>query len=128
MNAVSLPVLGKAWKSIGPAGEKNSAGTREPPDNFVSGAVEAVATHPTNADYMLIASVNGGIWRTTNAKSSPVKWTPVLDVGACGAIAHDPSDATANTLVASSAFTSSFNNYGFNRFGVVRSIDGGATW
>lgn len=127
-----MTVVGPAWSLAGPAGEINNGNIVVPPSNLVSGAIQAVITPPNNANIMLIASVNGGIWRTTNAKAATPLWTPVLDDGIrhlpCGAIAFDLKDTTFNTIVATSAFTSSFLHYGSKRFGVVRSTDGGATW
>src|SRR6058998_2778810 len=38
-------------------------------DNQVSGAVNALAAHPTNSDILYAGTVAGGIWRNTGATS-----------------------------------------------------------
>src|SRR5262245_45603367 len=47
--------------------------------NAVSGAVEAIASHPTNADIVYIGTLNGGVWKTTNATAAGklIDWTPL---------------------------------------------------
>ena len=49
------------------------------PDGPVAGAVRTIAPHPINPDTVLVGSVNGGIWRTTNASATPPTWTPLID-------------------------------------------------
>src|SRR5262245_36834712 len=34
----------------------------------VAGAVDAIAIHPDNPNMVLVGSVNGGVWRSTNAR------------------------------------------------------------
>src|SRR5262249_23920084 len=36
----------------------------------VTGAVEAIATDPHNADVVFVGAVNGGVWKTTNATAA----------------------------------------------------------
>ena len=38
-------------------------------DSLVIGAVNRILPHPTDANIMYIGSVNGGVWKTTNALS-----------------------------------------------------------
>ncbi|MGB4858056.1 MAG: hypothetical protein WBP11_01885, partial [Dokdonella sp.] len=54
------------WVSRGPSPTR-SAQVSVPPDNEVSGAVQAIAAHPTNANILYVGAVNGGIWRTYDA-------------------------------------------------------------
>ena len=51
-------------------------------DREVVGAIQAVAAHPTNADIVYIAAVNGGIWRTDNAMAASPNWerSPTAEV------------------------------------------------
>src|SRR5688572_28207647 len=37
------------------------------PNDEVAGAVHTIVAHPGDADTLWIGTVNGGIWRTTNA-------------------------------------------------------------
>ena len=54
-------------------------GTAASPANPVSGAVEAVAPLPNNADVLYAATVNGGVWKTTDARDVSPAWTPLTD-------------------------------------------------
>ena len=78
--AQSVPselVNGLKWRSIGP---------------FRGGRVVAVAGVPGDSTTFYFGSVNGGIWKTTDAG---VVWSPIFDgqpVGSIGALAVAPSD------------------------------------
>jgi photosystem II stability/assembly factor-like uncharacterized protein len=70
-------------------------------------------------------SVNGGIWKTTDAG---IVWTPIFDgqpVGSIGALAVAPSDA--KTIYAGTGESDIRSSLSFGN-GVYKSTDGGATW
>src|SRR4051812_31759737 len=48
------------------------------PGNPVAGAINAIAVHPnpTNLNVVYVATVNGGVWKTTNATALEPTWTP----------------------------------------------------
>src|SRR5947208_1280219 len=72
-------------------------------DDPVSGGVEALAPHPTNKNILYVGTVNGGVWRTTDAYDEEPKWTPLTDQLpslSIGALAFSPMDATDQTLYA----------------------------
>ncbi len=126
----ALPVVGGAWTAQGPAPIYN--GTVENiPNRPVAGAINAVVTHPTNPDIIWIGSVNGGIWKTTNATAVSPTWTPVTDSAeslSISDIALDPTDTTGNTLVAGTAPYSSFYQTGGPAGRLLRTTNGGTTW
>jgi len=126
----ALGQTGGAWQSVGPApahgGQVEGITNRE-----VAGAVDALALHPSNADIMLIGSVNGGIWRTTNATAASPAWTRLTDTVASlgvSALEFDPTDASRQTLLAGSGRTSSFGSQGGALIGLLRTTDGGTNW
>ena len=126
----SLPVTGGSWVAQGPAPTLNGQleGVTNRP---VSGAVNVVVPHPTNADIAWIAAVNGGIWKTTNATNASPTWTQQTDGLSSlsfGALSRDPTDATANTLVGGFGRSSSFGGRGGPRSGIVRTTNGGTNW
>src|SRR5262249_39652681 len=45
----------------------------------VAGAVEALAPEPGNPDVLYAGTVNGGIWKTTDAMASAPTWVPLTD-------------------------------------------------
>ena len=100
-------------------------------NNPVAGAVEALAAHPTDANTLYAATINGGVWRTTNATSASPTWTPLTDLFdslSMSAIAFDPLDSSDfSTLYAGYGQFSSGGDSGRNS-GVIRTTDGGATW
>ncbi len=103
------------------------------PGRPISGAVNALATHPSNPDVLWLGAVNGGLWRTTNATASNPTWTPLSDGLASLSIGRDalqldPTDAGANTLLAGIGRSSSYSSNGGARSGLLRSTDAGATW
>lgn len=121
-----------AWVAQGP-GPMNQGSNVDnvSPNNEVSGAVHAIAAHPTNADILYIGGVNGGVWKTTNATAASPTWTPLTDTlksQSIGALEFDPTDATRNTLVAGIGRNSSLSSLGDDRSGIIRTTDGGANW
>jgi hypothetical protein len=58
------------WTEQGPgaiAGGYARLGGDTEAERIVSGAIQAVATHPTNAGIIYAGTVNGGVWRTAGA-------------------------------------------------------------
>jgi hypothetical protein len=118
------------WINEGPSPGINGQETVAP-NNQINGAIQAIAVHPTDPNIMYVGSVNGGIWKTTNATSATPHWVPLTDNLASlsiGALEFDPTDATHQTLIAGIGATSSFRLHDTPFSGVLRSSDGGATW
>jgi photosystem II stability/assembly factor-like uncharacterized protein len=100
-------------------------------DGEVAGAINAIAPHPTNSDVVYVGAVNGGVWRTNNAMAPKPSWLPLTDgqrSHSIGAIEIDPTDSTANTVVAGTGRFSSLRRQGGERIGILRTTDGGKTW
>src|SRR5262249_22367745 len=77
------------------------------PNGTAGGAIEAILLDPKlGANTMFAASVNGGIFRTTDGGTT---WTPLTDKQASLSIASlglDPADPTGRTIVAGVGITS----------------------
>lgn len=104
--------------------------------NKVSGAVQAIAAHPTNPDIIYVGSVNGGVWKTTNATApnavdiGDVHWAPLterLATLAISSLAFSPLDNTHNTVFAGLGSLSNGLAEGKAQ-GILWTTDGGATW
>jgi hypothetical protein len=95
-----------------------------------AGAIQAIAADPTNANVVFVGSVNGGVWKTTNATAASPHWTPLTDQALPGlsidSLAVSPVDP--NTLYAGTASLSAMGGAGSSGYGLARSHDGGATW
>jgi photosystem II stability/assembly factor-like uncharacterized protein len=109
-----------------------------------SGAVEAIALHPSRPETVYIAAASGGIWRTENALDPDPIWEPVLGLPwlarlptlATSAIVFSPLDPTDRTLYVGTGYTSSGGTLakwfdgriaGLRR-GIFRTTDAGASW
>jgi len=95
-----------------------------------SGAINAVAVDPSNPARIFVATVNGGVWRTTNALAASPSWMPLTDhlpTLAISSIAFSPLDPSGNTVFAGfgdfSAGTDTANQRGF-----AKTVDGGVNW
>jgi subtilisin-like proprotein convertase family protein len=125
----SLPAVGGTWSSQGPAPILNGS-VQNIANRPVVGAIDVVVAHPASAATLWVGSVNGGIWKTTNATSGSPTWTPQTDAAASLAISEitlDPTDATSNTLVAGTGSGSSFWTTGPTGR-LLRTTNGGSTW
>ena len=75
---LSVSVIGiPDWVEQGPA-PTNGGQDFTFNDNPVSGAVSALAAHPTNSDILYAGTVAGGIVRSTGATSGG-DWVPLTD-------------------------------------------------
>lgn len=119
-----------AWVSQGPFSSINGQveGITNRP---VSGAIHAVIAHPTNPDIVYAGSINGGVWKTSNATSASPSWIPTTDnqsSNSIGALAFDQADPSFQTVWAGNGLYGSFGRRGGSRDGLLRTTDGGTTW
>ena len=111
--AQSVPpelINGLKWRLIGP---------------FRGGRAVAVAGVPGDSTTFYFGSVDGGIWKTTDAG---VVWKPIFDgqpVASIGALAVAPSDP--NTIYAGTGESDIREDLSSGN-GMYKSTDAGATW
>ena len=114
------------WTPIGP--RPTTGGQVEGiADEEVVGAINAVAAHPTNPDIVYVGAVNGGVWRTRNARNARPTWEQLTDAQrsqSIGALEFDPTDSTCKTLVAGTGRFSSLRRMGAALIGLFRTTDG----
>lgn len=96
-----------------------------------SGAGSAIVTDPNNPGWIIMGSVNGGIWSTTNAGASDgnVVWTPRTDSQlslSVAALALDPTNS-ANLIAGIGPITNAAGVSG-PLTGIQYSNNGGLTW
>ena len=121
------------WVSQGPGPIINGSGegiTSPQGMNPNSGAIVAFAILPGSADTIYAATVNGGVWMTTNATAATPNWTALTDQAlpnlSLNSIGISPLDP--NTIFVGAGLSSGYARLGGQRFGVGRSTDGGKTW
>jgi hypothetical protein len=119
-----------AWVEQGPGPILNGQDEGLPGPNPVAGAINAIAPSPSSADIVFVGTVNGGVWKTSNATAATPTWTALTDTQlpalSINSLAMSP--VSPNTLFAGTGSTSSFGFNGSPGFGVARSTDGGVTW
>ena len=108
-NAAGIDKL--SWNQVGPGN--------------VGGRIRTIL--PLSDTTVLIGSVSGGLWKTTNCCSLDTTWSPINDFMANLSISSliiDPTDT--NVLYAGTGEI--FSADGMRGAGVFKSIDGGDTW
>ncbi|HEX4952800.1 MAG TPA: RTX toxin [Thermoanaerobaculia bacterium] len=123
--------VGEKWQAQGPAPNTEGQTENVTPDNQVVGAVHVVVAHPTSPSTLYVGSVNGGVWKTTNATSNNIKWKPLTDdLGSpsIGALDMDPSVPSHKTLVAGIGGFSSLGRLRGAAIGLLRTTNGGESW
>ena len=126
---VSAAAQTQVWVPRGPA--PVFEGQADVPKNVVAGATQVVAPHPSDSNIVFVGTVNGGVWKTTDARAEHPTWQPLSDgaeSSSIGALAFDPTDPNHQTLVAGIARNSSFMGIGGALTGLLRTTDSGVTW
>lgn len=98
--------------------------TTQGPGN-IGGRVNAIATHPTDNNIILLGYSVGGIFKTTNGGQD---WYPVFDehpFTAIGDITYDPVNPN---IVYAGTGDPNISGYPFIGDGIYKSTDGGETW
>jgi len=93
------------------------------------GAVSGLLTLPSDPNTIWLASVNGGVWKTTNGGANWVSLTdfkvPSLSVNH---LSFDLTDPTYNTIIASVAGASNLAKAAGNMVGMYYTTNGGNSW
>lgn len=123
------------WVPEGPAPINGGQTQGLTPGDEVTGAIEAVVADPNYADVVYVGTVNGGIWKTSNATAASPTWKHLTDDVSSlsiGALAFDPTDTDTDpdkqSLIAGVGRWSSLNREGGKLSGLLLSSDGGTTW
>ena len=97
-----------------------------------SGAVTAVLPDPVRANVALIATANGGIWRTTDLGAATPRWSPESDDApslSIASLSFDPTVGAGNRVaIAGVGHRSAFFGVGGRLTGLLESTNRGATW
>jgi hypothetical protein len=121
------------WVERGPTADSVGTGngnTRDGVNPVASGRMRAIWVDLTDVtgNTVWIGGVAGGLWKTTNFKTSPATWTPVNDFFtnmAISSICQDPVNKNIMYFCTGEAYT---NFDAVRGIGVFKSTDFGATW
>lgn len=122
---------GEEWVSIGPKGMPLSN------NDVISGQVNVIAVHPTDANTLYIGASEGGVWKTTDGGLS---WSPITDYQlvrntitgqrkgtlSIGALAINPSNT--NIVYAGTGDPNRATSIVGPGLGVFRTFNGGTHW
>jgi photosystem II stability/assembly factor-like uncharacterized protein len=111
----SILAATRNWLPIGPA----------PIAGGYSGRISTIAVHPSDSDILYLGGAQGGVWKSIDGGAS---WAPLTDREcslAMGSIAIDPVNPQIVYAGTGEMHFSADSYYGC---GVLRSVDGGATW
>ncbi len=131
------------WTSQGP-GPISGGQVAGLPGSPVTGAIEAIAAHPTDANIVFVATIGGGIWRTRNAlqggdgidndgdgqidELDEVRWEALTDQFPSLAITSIEFDPANPDILYASTGKASSSDLGGRAVGVLKSVNGGDTW
>ncbi|QHI37029.1 Xyloglucanase [Kordia antarctica] len=107
------------WAQLGPIGP---AAGPSPYTTTGAGRVNFLYFDPTNTNTMYVGAPDGGLWKSTNGGTSWTTNTDFLTIIGCSSLAIDPT----NTQIMYLATGDLEGNR--NSIGILKSIDGGATW
>ncbi len=114
-----------AARDQGVAGGLDSTQWTELGPGNIGGRMRAIAIDPTNPARMLVGSVAGGVWRSTNAGAS---WDPCDDLMtnlAVTSLVMTPGDPQVVYAATGEGFS---NGDAIRGAGIFKSVDGGLTW
>jgi photosystem II stability/assembly factor-like uncharacterized protein len=123
-----MPVSDEAksakWVQMGPIAIPGGQ-TRSDKSILVSGRVTAIVVDPTDSNIIYVGAAQGGVWKTTNGGKA---WVPTSDHEASlaiGALAMDPSD---HLVLYAGTGEGNFAGDSYHGAGVLKTMDGGASW
>jgi hypothetical protein len=102
------------WTALGPIGAPSGGG---------AGRLNFVRFDPSNSNVIFVGAPDGGLWKSTNGGVSWSTNTDQLTVIGCSDIAINPSNTSIMYLA-----TGDGDGADSYSIGVLKSIDGGATW
>ena len=122
LSVAASSMASAGWLAVGPGGffmgDNGYFGSSPQTD---AGRVDYIALHPTVRGTLLLASPQGGVWRTQTGGDS---WAPLTDNECTLRMAASRFDPVNPSIVYASTAAAS----GFALCGMLRSTDGGDSW
>ena len=129
-----LSLSTSGFTALGPSPEQMTGCTGCFDYTKTQARVNSIAIDPTTTTpgsiVAYIGSVGGGVWKTTNCCTTSTSWTvltddPLIGTTAIDSVTIDPSNH--NTVYAATGDLN-FGSFSMGSQGILKSVDGGATW
>jgi uncharacterized repeat protein (TIGR01451 family) len=129
-----LSLITSGFTALGPQPERMTGCSGCFDYGTTAGRVNAIAIDPTTLTpgsiVAYIATVGGGVWKTTNCCSSATTWTATTDganipTTSVDTVVIDPNNH--NTIYAGTGDLN-FGSFSMGSQGILKSTDGGANW
>jgi hypothetical protein len=116
--------------ALGPAPEQTDGCYSCYNYGHVSGRVNDIAIDPVTPNVAYLASVGGGIWKTTNCCITTTTWVPTFDNPVVSTLAVDSIDvdpSNHNTVYVGTGDLN-FGSFSMGSAGVLKSTNAGSSW
>ncbi len=122
------------FTALGPMPERMTGCTGCYDYGTTAGRVNSIAVDPTTTSpgsiVAYIATVGGGVWKTTNCCSAATTWSPTTDDALVSTINTDSVtiDPNNHNTVYAGTGDLNFGSFSMGSQGILKSTDAGATW
>ncbi|HET6314515.1 MAG TPA: hypothetical protein VFH60_11830, partial [Chloroflexia bacterium] len=125
-----LSMSATSWTSLGPQPLQSNGCSGCYSYGHVSGRVNDIEVDPVTPNVAYIATVGGGIWKTTNCCTAATTWVPVTDdpllnTASVDDLSIDPNDH--NTIYVGTGDLN-FGSFSMGSVGIYKSTDAGGSW
>ena len=129
-----LAMSTSGFTALGPAPERMTGCASCFDYGTTAGRVNSIAIDPTTTNpgeiVAYIATVGGGVWKTTNCCSGATTWSPLTDGAAISTTSVDSVviDANDHNTIYAGTGDLNYGSFSMGSQGILKSTDGGANW
>ncbi|HEX9988980.1 MAG TPA: S-layer homology domain-containing protein [Chloroflexia bacterium] len=119
-----------SWTSLGPKPLESNGCINCFSYGHVSGRVNDIIIDPTNSTIAYLATVSGGVWKTTNCCTANTTWSPMTDDPLISTTSIDDlsMDPTNHNTIYAGTGDLNFGSFSMGSAGILKSTDAGVTW
>ena len=118
------------WTSLGPQPMQSNGCQGCYAYGHVAGRVNDIVIDPISNTVAYLASVGGGVWKTTNCCTAATTWLPTTDDPLISTVSIDDLtiDPSNHNTVYAGTGDLNFGSFSMGSAGILKSTDAGATW